>query len=54
VRALADEALLCERPGAVRRLLDAAHRDMGLDGLAPGPRSLVLQGPPTQSPATVG
>ncbi|MGE5155639.1 MAG: phosphoenolpyruvate--protein phosphotransferase [Bdellovibrio bacteriovorus] len=40
MRALAQEALQCERPDAVRRLLDAAHRDIGLDRLlaAPGAR----------------
>jgi len=39
MRALAREALGCERPDAVRRLLDAAHLDIGLDRLISAPGS---------------
>jgi signal transduction protein with GAF and PtsI domain len=45
MRALAQEALGCERPDAVRRSLDAAHLEIGLERLVSAPGSTVPDGP---------
>lgn len=45
MRALALEALGCERPAAVRRLLDAAHLEVGLERLVASPAPNVAAAP---------
>jgi len=52
-RSLAKEALLCERPDAIRRLLDAARVDIGLERLVSGSGSDMPDVHANGSPAAV-